>query len=76
MVVDPLARLAELEAENASLKERVREIETQPALVLGKVTELERLVGRNSSNSAKPPSSDNGTAKTDGHPLGSWRQSL
>ncbi|MFV0317056.1 MAG: IS66 family transposase [Microthrixaceae bacterium] len=61
--MDDRARIAELEAENAVLKARVRELETQLALVLGKVAELEKLLGRNSSNSSKPPSSDSGAAK-------------
>ncbi|MFN0090003.1 MAG: IS66 family transposase [Acidimicrobiales bacterium] len=62
--MDALARVAELEAENAALRERVRLLEDQLALVLGKVAELEKQLGRNSSNSSKPPSTDTGTAKT------------
>jgi len=62
--VDDRARIAELEAENAALKARVRDLEDQLALVLGKVAQLEKLLGRNSSNSSKPPSSDSGAAKS------------
>jgi transposase len=69
--VDPLDRIAELEAENALLRElnaglteRVRVLEEQLAAVLGKVAELEKVIGRNSSNSSKPPSSDAGSAKS------------
>lgn len=69
--MDPLDRIAELEAENALLREvnaglveRVRVLEEQLAGVLGKVAELEKLAGRNSSNSSKPPSSDAGSAKS------------
>ena len=69
--MDALARVAELEAENAELRaanaalsERARLLEDQLAVVLGKIAELEKLAGRNSSNSSKPPSSDAGGAKT------------
>ena len=61
----------ELEAENAQLRElsvvlteRVRVLEEQLSAVMGKVADLEKLLGRNSSNSSKPPSADPGTAKT------------
>lgn len=46
------------------LRERVRVLEDQLVLVTGKVAELEKLLGRNSSNSSKPPSSDGGSDKT------------
>ena len=62
--MDPYARIAELEAENGLLRERVAVLEAQLVLVMGKVAELERLLGRNSSNSSKPPSSDAGSDKT------------
>lgn len=69
--MDERARIEELEAEkaelrsvNAELVERVRVLDAQVVLLMGKVTELERLLGRNSSNSSKPPSSDSGGAKT------------
>ncbi len=69
--MDPEARIAELEAENAQLRgvnaelaERVRVLEEQLVLVMGKVAELEKLLGRNSSTSSKPPSSDGGTDKS------------
>ena len=66
--MDERARIAELEgqlaevlaawkAEREELMDRVRQLE-------GKVAELEKLLGRNSSTSSKPPSSDTGTAKT------------
>lgn len=69
--MDASARIVELEAENAELRglnvvltERVRVLEEQLALVMGKVAELEKLVGRTSSNSSKPPSTDGGAAKS------------
>jgi transposase len=62
--VDPYARVAELEAENLLLRERVMVLEERLMVVLGKVAELEKLLGRNSSNSSKPPSSDAGSDKT------------
>ena len=69
--MDEQARIAELEAENAELRsvnealtERVRVLEEQLALVMGKVADLERLLGRNSSNSSKPPSGDAGATKS------------
>jgi transposase len=61
--VDPQARIAELEAENAALRARVSELEAKLETVLGKVAELEKLLGRNSANSSKPPSTDSGSAK-------------
>jgi transposase len=69
--VDPYARIAELEVQNVELRvvnaglvERVKVLEEQLVVVLGKVAELEKLLGRNSSNSSKPPSSDAGSDKT------------
>ena len=69
--MDEGARVAELEAENAALRagndaltDRVRVLEEQLALVMGKVAELEKLLARNSSNSSKPPSSDPGGVKS------------
>lgn len=62
--MDERARIVELEAENALLSERVRVLEAQLVLVVGKVVELEKLLGRNSSNSSKPPSSDAGSTKS------------
>jgi transposase len=62
------ARLRELNVEleelNVGLTERVRVLEEQLVLVMGKVAELEKRLGRNSSNSSKPPSSDPGGVKT------------
>ena len=66
--MEPSERIAELEgqlavvmaawaAERAELLARIAELE-------GKVAELEKLLGRNSSNSSKPPSSDTGSAKS------------
>lgn len=62
--MDLQARIDELEVENASLRVRVVELNEQVASLVGKVADLERLLGRNSSNSSKPPSSDAGAAKT------------
>ena len=69
--MDEQARIAELVAENGELRglkvvlgERVRALEEQLVLVMGKVAELEKLLGRNSSNSSKPPSSDGGGTKS------------
>ena len=39
-------------------------LEEQLALVMGKVADLERLLGRNSSNSSKPPLGDAGATKS------------
>jgi transposase len=61
--VDAEARIAELEAENAALRAQVVLLNEQVTMLMAKVAELEKLVGRNSSNSSKPPSSDSGTAK-------------
>ena len=58
------ARNAELEAENTALRARVEELNEQVAVLAGKLADLEKLLGRNSSNSSKPPSSDAGTAKS------------
>ena len=69
--MDEQERIAALVAENAELRglnvvlgERVRALEEQLVLVMGKVAELEKLLGRNSSNSSKPPSSDGGGTKS------------
>lgn len=69
--VDAQARIVELEAENAALialnaglSERVGALEAQLMVVLGKVADLEKRLGRNSSNSSKPPSSDDGGARS------------
>jgi len=55
---------AELEAENSALRARVADLNEQVAALAGKVADLEKLLGRNSSNSSMPPSSDPGSAKT------------
>lgn len=57
-------RNAELEAENAALRARVAELNEQTAVLAGKLADLEKLLGRNSSNSSMPPSTDPGAAKT------------
>jgi len=69
--VEERARIAELEAENAELRarnevltEQVRLLEAQLAVLVGKVAELEKRLGRNSSNSSKPPSGDPGGVKS------------
>lgn len=62
--MDAQARIAELEAENAALRARVAELNEQVALLVGKIADLEKRLGRDSSNSSKPPSSDAGTAKS------------
>ncbi|WP_430687901.1 DUF6444 domain-containing protein [Lujinxingia sediminis] len=49
-------RIAELEAENAQLKQMLRE-------ALQRIAELERMLGLNSQNSSKPPSTDNERAR-------------
>lgn len=57
------ARVAELEAQNAALREIV---EAQAALIErleARVAELERELGRNSGNSSLPPSRDNAEAR-------------
>lgn len=62
--MDAAARIAELEAENEALRARVGELNEQVGLLLGKVADLEKLLGRNSSTSSKPPSTDPGSAKS------------
>ncbi len=74
MVVDAdAARIAELEAANAALSLRIVELEAFVALLLDKITVLERLVKGDSSNSSRPPSSDGGTAK-DKRPIANGRK--
>lgn len=58
------ARNGELEVENAALRARVVELNEQLVVLAGKVADLEKLAGRNSSNSSKPPSSDGGADKS------------
>ena len=58
------ARSGELEVENAALRARVAELNEQLVVLAGKVADLEKLAGRNSSNSSKPPSSDSGAEKS------------
>lgn len=57
-------RNAELEAENAALRARVAELTELVVTLQGKIADLEKLLGRNSSNSGKPPSTDTGTEKS------------
>ena len=51
VLVAPEVVIAELQAENAALR-------AQNAALLARLAELERRLGKNSSNSSKPPSSD------------------
>src|SRR5258707_6620486 len=53
----PEARIAELEAENAALRERVE-------LLAARVEELQARLAKDSHNSGKPPSSDGLARKT------------
>lgn len=58
-----LERIAELEAVNAVQASRIVELETLVAVLLDKITVLEKLLKGDSSNSSRPPSSDQPTAK-------------
>jgi transposase len=51
MVADQLARIGELEAENAELRETVPQLQAR-------IVELEQRLAKDSGNSSKPPSSD------------------
>ncbi len=62
--MDAQAGIDELKAENAALRARVVELNDQVAVLAGKLADLEKLLGRNSSNSSKPPSTDPGTEKS------------
>ena len=69
--MDTASRIAELEeenaalgTENAALRARVAELNEQVAVLSGKVADLEKLLGRDSSNSSKAPSTDPGSAKS------------
>lgn len=66
--MDAQARIAELEGQlvevMAAWKAEREELLARIALLEGKVAELEKRLGRNSSNSSKPPSSDDGGAKS------------
>src|SRR5258706_5824102 len=57
MTPDPEARIAELEAENAALRERVE-------LLAARVEELQARLAKDSHNSGKQPSSDGLARKT------------
>jgi transposase len=60
-------RLAELEAENAALREQVREVpllREQIVQLVSRVQELEARLAKDSHNSSKPSSSDSLTRKT------------
>ncbi len=59
------ARNVELEAENAALRARVGELTEQVVTLAGRLADLEKRLGRDSSNSSKPPSSDSGSAKSE-----------
>jgi transposase len=52
------ARIAELEERLAARDARIAELEAQVAMLLRRVAELETLLGQNSTNSSRPPSSD------------------
>jgi transposase len=61
MTLDPAARIAELEAENAALRAQVSELpmlREQLAGLLARVQELEAQRAKDSHNSSKPPASD------------------
>lgn len=47
-----------------ALRARVAELNEQVAVMAGRLADLEKLSGRNSSNSSKPPSTDPGAVKT------------
>lgn len=57
-------RNAELETENAALRGRVAELTELVVAMQNKIADLEKVLGRNSSNSGKPPSTDSGTEKS------------
>jgi hypothetical protein len=57
-VVVQAAVIVELRAANSVLRAAVSELEAVNAGLQARVTELERRLGRDSSNSSKPPSSD------------------
>src|SRR5215207_1461811 len=57
-VVVQAAVIVELRAANSVLRAVVSEVEAANAGLQARVTELERRLGRDSSNSSKPPSSD------------------
>ena len=54
------ARIAELERQLAERDARIAELEAQVAALTAQVERLTVLLGQNSSNSSKPPSSDKG----------------
>lgn len=61
MTLDPEARIAELEAENAALRAQVSELpmlREQMAGLLARVQEFEAQRAKDSHNSSKPPASD------------------
>ncbi len=57
-VLEARNAVAVLEAENAALRARVGELNTQVESLIAKIATLEKVLGLNSSNSSKPPSSD------------------
>lgn len=50
--------------ENAALRTRVAELTELVTVLEGKVADLEKVLGQNSSNSGKPPSTDSGAEKS------------
>jgi len=58
MVAVQAALIGELRAANAALAVKVGELERANAALVARVGELERRLGKDSSNSSKPPSSD------------------
>jgi transposase len=62
-VLEARNAVAVLEAENAALRARVGELNTQVESLIAKIATLEKVLGLNSSNSSKPPSSDSSTQR-------------
>src|SRR5689334_1782410 len=52
------ARIAELEAQVAARDARIAQLAALGEVLTGRVAELEALLGQNSTNTSKPPSSD------------------
>ncbi|HEY7417372.1 MAG TPA: IS66 family transposase [Ktedonobacteraceae bacterium] len=67
-------RIAHLEAENAVLRAEVQDLRKQLARVLAGQHERKHLLGKDSHNSSKPPSSDAPTRKTRSQRISSGRK--